>query len=386
MEKITCLECRKHFSKNFFTKHLEKEHGLTKKEYSIKNNLDWIYKEIVIDKGKCKECGEFFAVDSIIQKDNQQFAFMRSIKGCDCGRINNSKKQNLCLYGNLNNYTSPFEGRFTEKWFKEKYGNEWEEEHKKKHQKTAGTLENFIRRHGDHKGKEKYKEFCKKCDNKSLKYFIQRFGEERGRNEYEKSCNIQQKTSPRGIFYWIEKGYSEIEAKKLKKDFNSRGSNINYLKKKYGNEEGEKRYYESMKRRIQSNNIFSKTSKQCFEKIINILCIDKNSCYFAENEYFISSKNYFFSVDFYNKDLNLWIEFNGDFWHANPEIYKKDDFIGYPINKFANDLWKKDNDRIEKISNHLKTSPIIIWERKWNRNPEKYISIIKEKIIENFKN
>jgi G:T-mismatch repair DNA endonuclease (very short patch repair protein) len=42
----------------------------------------------------------------------------------------------------------------------------------------------------------------------------------------------------------------------------------------------------------------------------------------------------------------LIIEVNGDFWHANPLIYKENDILNHPINSvIAKDLWKKDADK-----------------------------------------
>ena len=83
----------------------------------------------------------------------------------------------------------------------------------------------------------------------------------------------------------------------------------------------------------------------------------------------------------YNKNIlpdatykNFIIEFNGDFWHANPDIYKRDRaFLG---GQTAADIWEH-----ERIRNdHLKSlgyNVFIIWENDWNKNKEDVINKLR---------
>ncbi len=69
-------------------------------------------------------------------------------------------------------------------------------------------------------------------------------------------------------------------------------------------------------------------------------------------------------VDLYIPSINLIVEVYGDYWHANPEIFKAEDIIRYPGQNFikAKDIWNKD----KKRENYLRAKGYdfkIIWER-----------------------
>lgn len=70
------------------------------------------------------------------------------------------------------------------------------------------------------------------------------------------------------------------------------------------------------------------------------------------------------------KDMVI-IEFFGNFWHANPSIYSKDDVIYEGIT--AKEIWRRDKERI----NFLKKSGYdvyIVWEKDYKENPESTVS------------
>lgn len=50
------------------------------------------------------------------------------------------------------------------------------------------------------------------------------------------------------------------------------------------------------------------------------------------------------SYDFKLDNTNIIIEIQGNYWHANPSLYKEDSLISYPnnIKKYAVDVWKDD--------------------------------------------
>lgn len=66
--------------------------------------------------------------------------------------------------------------------------------------------------------------------------------------------------------------------------------------------------------------------------------------------------------DFHILNTNLLIEVNGDYWHANPKIYKENDKFQFPKTQLtAKDIWKLDeykND-IAKVNNYR---VIYVWE------------------------
>jgi len=57
--------------------------------------------------------------------------------------------------------------------------------------------------------------------------------------------------------------------------------------------------------------------------------------------------------------VDYLIEFYGDYWHANPKIYKPDDIIHHKFK--AKDIWENDKQRI-KILEELGYFVHIVWQ------------------------
>jgi len=81
----------------------------------------------------------------------------------------------------------------------------------------------------------------------------------------------------------------------------------------------------------------------------------------------------------------LLIEYNGDYWHANPKIYKKGDIINYPGRKgtHVEEVWLYDGLK-KAIAEEKGYQVLYIWERDWMRlkTNEKRDSFLSEKIKE----
>ena len=69
-----------------------------------------------------------------------------------------------------------------------------------------------------------------------------------------------------------------------------------------------------------------------------------------------------YTVDIYIRELNLIIEFYGDYWHCNPKIYKED-YIRR--NKVAKNIWEYDKKRLDYIGD-LNYNVEVIWESDFN--------------------
>ena len=88
-----------------------------------------------------------------------------------------------------------------------------------------------------------------------------------------------------------------------------------------------------------------------------------------------------FMSDFYIEELNIAIEFNGDVWHANPEIFNENDSPN-PLNDKINskDIWQKDKIRNEYIKSKG-VYIIVVWEKEFKYNGiEKTTQELVEKI------
>ena len=76
-------------------------------------------------------------------------------------------------------------------------------------------------------------------------------------------------------------------------------------------------------------------------------------------------------------DKNIIIEFYGDYWHANPKIFKSNDVIHHNLK--AKKIWNNDKERIKILKeNGFKVS--IVWQNKYQNNKEKIINDLIKKL------
>lgn len=85
-----------------------------------------------------------------------------------------------------------------------------------------------------------------------------------------------------------------------------------------------------------------------------------------------------YELDYYLPDLRLAIEYNGDYWHANPEFYSKDEIINIKgIEYLVSDIWKKDQRKL-KFCNNKNITLITIWENDWVNDKNKIKKLVKD--------
>lgn len=185
--------------------------------------------------------------------------------------------------------------------------------------------------------------------------------------------------------YYLNKGYSYEESYLKLKERQSSFS----LKKcieKYGEEIGHIKFFERQKKwlnKLYSNFQINGDGRSYQSKFANDLI--KNICkYFdidkPKKEYYIYDKENkrAYAYDFsYNHHI---IEFNGDYWHCNPIIYKGD-FFNKVKQKTANEIWEYDLQK-KKCAEKYNNKYLIIWEYEYNNDREKTfqkcIDFIKE--------
>lgn len=214
---------------------------------------------------------------------------------------------------------------------KEKYG--WTKEEFDEYNKTrAVTLENLILKHGEQIGKEKWEAYLEKQHvTKSYDYMVEKFGK-------EKADEINQ----------------------------SKALTLDNFIRKYGEIEGKKRFISAIK----NTNCFSPISQELFNKLDYYLCKKYTTYYATKNgEYqvkLITGKHIF--LDYYIKELNIDVEFNGDIFHANPKIFKADDRPNpwFP-EKTSKEIWKGEAKRIDLLEKTLGTKTIVVWESDYKK-------------------
>ena len=80
--------------------------------------------------------------------------------------------------------------------------------------------------------------------------------------------------------------------------------------------------------------------------------------------------NYYVYDIVYNKKI---IEYNGDFWHANPKKYRPTDKVELPNNpRLAREIWKQDEQKI-KFAKNQGFDVLVIWESEFKKNNKEVI-------------
>jgi len=207
----------------------------------------------------------------------------------------------------------------------------------------------------------KYSKLTEKKREKTLKLFI------------KEVCD--KKTYEVRLDYWINKGYSEEDALlKLKKRQTT--FTLEICIQKYGEIEGKRIYTERQDKwqdsLLKNGNLkygYSNISQVLFNFILEYYTFEnKEQVYFAtkNQEYRLEKENggvwlYDF-VDLKNKKI---IEYNGDQYHANPNIFEPNDFP-HPFIKdmTAQEIWNKD-ERKRKIAEKNGIDMLIIWDSEY---------------------
>jgi hypothetical protein len=82
------------------------------------------------------------------------------------------------------------------------------------------------------------------------------------------------------------------------------------------------------------------------------------------------------SFDFYLPKYNLLIEYNGDYWHCNPEIYGED-YYNKKKRMKSTDIWIYDSKKVE-LSKKYGYNLEVVWERDYKINPNIIFDKIKK--------
>lgn len=280
-----------------------------------------------------------------------------------------------------------------------------EEEKNLSNKKKAPTEKHLIEKYGIAEGHKKWEEYRISLSNKNtLAFYIERYGEEIGKEKYVKharsrSCTAENFKRRHGVEegekkweqykhrqaytetleYCIEK-YGKLEGyKKYQDRCKKKIVSLKTMQKKYGEEEGRKKYESCINKRLETLSKspgFSKKATYFFEELIKMLPeeLNKEIKYSGNREQHFSVESKFYVVDFYIPSIRLIIEFFGDYWHANPQIYSEHDIMFE--GKEAKEIWKRDKKRID----NLKTTGndvLVVWEQ----NVTESINNIHKEII-----
>ncbi len=194
---------------------------------------------------------------------------------------------------------------------------------------------------------------------------------------------LKNRTFTTRLYYYLEQGYSEVESEKLLKYRQSTFSREICIQK-YGEKEGlriftnrQKKWQTSLNENGNLKLGYSKVSQDLFYKILEKYNIeDREEIYFATKNNEIKLEKIEGGVwlyDFCDKKRKKIIEYNGDQYHANPNLYESTD-NPHPFRKWitAQEIWDKDKEkiRIAKVEGYV---VLTIWDGDYKRNKEKVV-------------
>lgn len=215
---------------------------------------------------------------------------------------------------------------------KEKHG--WTKEQFDNYNSSrAQTIEKMIDRHGEIEGIKRWEEYCERQAYTNTKeYFIEKYGLEIGTKKYL-DYNKEKSTSTNPMVMSERLGIPLDEAVEI---IISRNSSS-----KYGSLI-EKEFTEELEKNI------GKLEHTTFTKPYGKWSHELNS---------------YLVYDI--KHNNCIIEFNGDYWHANPKLYESTDKLRN--NKTAEDIWKKDAKKLQIAIDHG-FRVMVVWEYEYKKD------------------
>lgn len=187
---------------------------------------------------------------------------------------------------------------------------------------------------------------------------------------------------PMRIEYYLAKGMTEEEAKNALKERQTTFS-LKKCVEKYGEKNGliifNDRQIKWSKTLLQNGTLkhgHSKISQQLFNSIMrHYEYINMKSVFYFNKggEYFLINDDSRFLYDFCDLNSRKIIEFNGDIYHANPELYEALDKPNPYSDLTSEQLWKKDEIKTQcAIDNGFEV--LTIWENEYRKKPEEVLN------------
>lgn len=208
--------------------------------------------------------------------------------------------------------------------------------------------------------------------------FSKEFYEKRGLNENDRQKFLKsvKREYTTQLSYYLNKGYS-LEESYIKLKERQTTFSLKKCIEKYGEEIGTIKYTERQHKWLKSlqKNFKeygdgraqqSKFAKEIILEICKYFDIKP-----PKKEYYIYDKEYkrAYAYDFtFNYHI---IEFNGDYWHCNPNIFNED-YVNKVKQKTAKEIWEYDKIK-QNLAESYKNKYLVIWESEYNDDKEKTI-------------
>lgn len=203
-----------------------------------------------------------------------------------------------------------------------------------------------------------------------------------------KSCSLEKQKGEGNPFYGkkhtknTKKKISKSRKGKAKGEYNAMSNPIHRqrattnLKQKWDKGEMEharKIMSDTMKNSIRSGKL-KNVNKSKTESVIKSLI--ESYGYYVIHSYRVDTK----ICDLYIPELNLVLEYNGDYWHCNPKKYESN-YFNQKKSKYAWEIWEYDQSKVDLIKSYGYNVEVV-WEDNFKTNDK----IIKEILYKHDKN
>jgi len=175
--------------------------------------------------------------------------------------------------------------------------------------------------------------------------------------------------------YWINKGHTEDDAIKLVKERQTTNTLEKFVER-YGEDEGQERFTQRQEKwldSLQKSGMYSGYSKMSFTLFEEVeKSVNKKLLYGKEERSIRGSSIY--KVDCLCEQSKKIIEFNGDYWHANPKYYKPTDIIKGKRQFIASEKWEYDKKKLDELKDKG-YDVMVVWEDDYRTNPDKILGM-----------
>ena len=364
--------------------------SITRYHPSSKEELTELLDRYYPERQKCIHCGGDIYYDTTLITFRPTKKRIDTVCGCTTTKSINNIDYTLCTcqsclekaVGKPKNYSRVFNScnKFTAYAF-----NIPEDEMRSFNKSSAVTRENMIRRYGEEEGERRWKSYVEKqalvntFEYKQERYgwtreqfdkynaeravtrenMIRRYGEEEGERRWKSYVEKQIRTKSKE--YMLAKFGSD----KVNEINKRKAITLENMVRLYGEEEGKIRFDNYQKNKV---HFFSNLSQRFFSEIDKLIG-DRYTTYYAtkNDEWYVCFKGGdIVFLDFYIKELNLCIEFNGTVFHADPSFYSELDHPN-PFNKAitAKDIWEQDRIRYKRLEEEYYIKTVVVWEKEY---------------------
>ena len=314
---VVCLECGTKHPQITHT-HLKKAHSMTLDQYTTKHNL---------------KKPDLFCVNV---KELKKVTLENLIKkyGVEEGTRKWNQYRERQAHSNSFEYKQERHG-----WTREQYD--------AYNDSRASTKENFIKRHGEEEGTKRWKAYCERQSYAGVteEYFVEKYGPLEGIKKFQEVCSKKAHTL---------EGYIQ----------------------KFGEVVGTERW-ERFVGGVSESLPQSKPANEMFMSILEQLPTNRyQSIFFNQknHEYFFAKKGHrTLFVDFCDIATKKVIEFAGDYWHGNPDVYGPE-YFNTRTQCTAKELYDKTLERNKILEEVHGCKVLLIWENTYKKDKQNTIN------------